>query len=263
MAKILVADKDLKSAKSIQQTLEAREGHTVEFKNENNAPNADKSYKNPKQHFIFYASEFAAALELLNKNAFDLFFINSKMLDAEPKVWVDKLKKLLTLEQNKTTSLIAITQDEDSKFARRFIDSGIEDVIHMPIDQPIFMQKFDLMLMKKINSGDRQLYSMKTDHRIDIAKSYQIEEISEFGVTIKTQLPMKQDEYVVLFGEFFGDKNIGEVVGRCYSVAPGANAGESLAAFVFIGVDNATLQNIRKWLRLEYARKKQASSAKS
>ncbi len=262
MAKILVADLDLKNSKSIQQVLEAREGHVVEFINDQNILNADKSYKNPKQHFIFYATDVEAALEIFNKTALDLFFINAKLIDLEPKAWVEKFRKAATLEQNKTTSLIALTQEEDSKFARRFMDTGIEDVIHAPIDQPIFMQKFDLMLMKKMNSGDRQLYSMKTNRTIDVAKSYQIEEISEFGVTVKTTTTMKPDEYVILFGDFFGDKSIGEVIGRCYSVTAGANPGESLAAFVFIGVDNGTLQNIRKWLRQEYARKKQAGGGK-
>ena len=75
-------------------------------------------------------------------------------------------------------------------------------------------------------------------------------------VVDQVPVPLVQAEYDmkrILLGE------CGEVVGRCYATTSGPNPGESIASFVFIGVDAATLQNIRKWLRQEYARKKQAS----
>lgn len=258
MAKIIVADFDTRNARQIKQIVESRPDQKIEIVNDENLAWAQGVSKSAKDHAIFYAHDLAHAFEIFNREVIDFFFIQTKLIDTDPKQWIEKTLKNVKFEANQKTEFIALTEEEDAKHTRRFMNSGAIDVIHAPIDQSLFLQKFDLIINKKI-TGEKQVYSMKSDSKIDMAYAYQIEEISEFGVIIKTQSKVELNDYVVFHSEFFGNQTSGEVIARCYSIQPGTQPQDQLAHFVFIGVDAATLQNIRKYLRAEYARKKQAS----
>lgn len=262
MAKVLIADIETKEMRTIKQILELRDGHMVSIASENapadpNSPALDS----PTNHLLLYASTTDALLKMLNEQRFNVVFIGIRLLDDSPSAWVERLRNGITRPDSKTVPICFLSHLEDPKTIRNFIHADVSDVLVLPIDGPLFIQKFDLWLTGKLNTNDRQLFSLQTTDPIDIAVISNIEEISEFGVTVKTTLPVKKDDFVVFHGEFFGESGAGEVIGRCYAVSPHPQDSKLfVASFSFIGVTPATLKSVRRWVRQKYALKKQEAS---
>ncbi len=262
MAKVLIADIDTKEMRTMKQILELRDGHSVSIAS-NTAPAAPSSpaLDSPTNHQLVYASATDAIVKMLTEQKFNLVFVGTGLLDSPPQQWVENLRSRIARSENKAIPICFLSHLEDPKSIRNFIKADVVDVIVLPIDGPLFIQKFDLWVTGKVNVSDRQLYSLQADDPIDVAVISNIEEISEFGVTVKTSLPVKKGEFLVFHGEFFGESGTGEVMGRCYSVSSHPQDPKSfLASFSYIGVTPATLRSIRRWLRQKYALKKQASS---
>lgn len=263
MAKVLIADVETKEMRTIKQTLELRDGHKVTIASDNapvdpNSPALDS----PSNHLLVYASNTDALVKMLSEQRFNIVFVGIRLIDDVPGKWVERLRGRITRPDSKNVPICLLSHLEDPKSIRNFINADIADVLVLPIDGPLFIQKFDLWVTGKLNTSDRQLFSLQTTDPIDVAVISNIEEISEFGVTVKTSLRVKSGDFVVFHGEFFGENGMGEVIGRCYSVSPHPRDSKFfLASFSFIGVTPATLKSVRRWIRQKYALKKQEQAS--
>src|SRR5690348_15317194 len=90
MAKILVADPDLRVQKSILDILAQRDGHHVELHSDKTTLDLPMGSKD--KHLIFYASSLGAALELLKTSAFDMAFFFVGLIDDKPDKWVQRIR---------------------------------------------------------------------------------------------------------------------------------------------------------------------------
>lgn len=269
MAKVLIVDIDTKEMRTIKQILESRDGHTVAIASTATTeesgtsppvvvPSSSPEQDSPNQHLLLYASSVDTMAKMLNEQRINLVFVGTRILDDTPENWVKRVRGMVNRAENKAVSICFLNHLEDPASIRNFISPDIADVIVLPIDAPLFIQKFDLWVTGKVNSSDRQLYALQTKSPIDVAVISSIEEISEFGVVVKTTLPVQVGECVVFYAEAFAESGRGEAIGRCYSVSPHpTEKAFSIASFSYIGVMPSTLRSVRKWVRQQYALKKQ------
>jgi CheY-like chemotaxis protein len=260
MARILVIDQDYRGFKQIVETFSLRDGHEVSV-GKKQLPAGEKdnelSLGSQNVHQCYNANTMRDGLELLADRAFDLLLMDAAILESNPKDMVAGIRNK-SLADNKSIPIVLLSHQEEMTYVKKFISSGILDFIVKPIDMPVFLQKMDLILTQG-KSVEKQLYTMKgTDKTIGITFKFEITEVSEFGVTVKSHLPFQVDEFVTFYSDIFKEDGGLEVIGRCYSCEQDQNKREYFhVAFVFVGVNPSILKDVRKFLRAEYAKQKE------
>lgn len=203
------------------------------------------------------AETMEKALEVLREKKFDLILIEEEYLDARPQEWITSFREKLKISQSPDAEIILMGYKEDRlAFFRGLIHAGYVDYLTKPLDRPLLIQKTDLVASRS-GPVERQLYAMKVAGEVNIANVFWLEEISEFGLTAKTDRPFRENETVSLYAEAFKAANQPELVARCYRCSPHPGDGKFfLANFIFIGVGPSSLTSIRTWMRQEYVKKK-------
>jgi response regulator of citrate/malate metabolism len=257
MGRVLLCDPDVLVLKSLTEILKLRDGHTVMMSTDKGA--AEIPVGAIDKHVIYYASSPTACGEIFQNTALDMIFINLSFVDDKPAKWVSKLRGQLTAKiiENSKTAIVLIGTEMQTNQVRKYMDSGITDYLAVPLDPPLLIQKYDFFISGKVNLSDRQLYSFQTTQAIDVGFVNEIEEISEFGCTIKTNLPVKLNDVLILRCQAFSEDGREDILARVWAVGVHPNVRTiNQVQLAFFGINNSQLKNIRKWLRAEYARKK-------
>lgn len=199
----------------------------------------------------------APALVRLNAEPFDLLILDNALLDKGFGAWLEDFKKNCKVEQNKNIKIVILSFQDEPHKVKQYLRQGAVDYLIKPIDKPLFMQKIALILTNKV---EKQVYSFATSTAIDMAYEVTMEEVSEFGVTMHTNGPIQVGDLITLYGATFKTETGEKVLARCYQVSDHPEVkGDKLAYLTFVGVNQATLKQIRVWMKQEYIRKKQAA----
>jgi DNA-binding NarL/FixJ family response regulator len=259
MAHILLCDSDAHMVKSVTDILKSKDGYQVFLPTEPGASEAPAGAKD--KYVIHYAATSQAILDVLQNTAVDMIFCNVALVDDSIVKWIEKVGSHASkASPTKKAPLVLMGKDQESDFMRAYMGTGIADYLAIPLDASLFLQKVSFLLAGKVE--DRQVYSFPTTQPVDVGFVTSLEEISEFGATIKTPLPIKVDDVVIVRSEAFAEKGSGEVLGRCYAVEVHSTEKTfNRVSLSYFGVSNAQLKSIRKWLRTEYARKKAKEAA--
>jgi len=151
--------------------------------------------------------------------------------------------------------LILAGDDNDPTKILRLLEAGWTDYMIMPPDRPLLIEKAELY-SKGTRSNSRQVYSLQMSQTADVAKPGTLEELSEFGCKLKSQVAFAADELVVIYSAALSadGKTVGSTLARCFGCDPHPSApGYHLNHFSFTGIPTETLQNIRNHLRKAYA----------
>jgi len=243
MAKIILLEKDMKILKLMEDAVKTEEAK-----------------KDPsKGHEFTCFNDILKVGEALNKDPYNLVFADATLIPGTLAIAIQQFRKAITLPENKEIPLVLLSPTSDITYMKKIMNIGLMDVIVKPIDIPIFKQKFSLFTGS--TSSANQLYSLQVGGTVGVAFYQKLEQVSEFGLTVRTGRAPDLSEFVTLHSDMFGN-NTGkaEVVARCYKVTPHpADAKEFQAHFVFVGVSDDTQRYIRTWLRQEYVKKKQTA----
>lgn len=232
MGKVLIAEKDEMSLSAMKEAL--------------------------KTHEVEVFSDMPTLMERLQKEPADLLVLDNAILDKEFGVWIEELKTNCPVEQNKTIKIMILSFDDSPKKVTYFLKLGAQDYMIKPVDRPLFMQKVGLLLADKT---EKQVYTFQTATGIDYGRQVSMEEISEFGLTMRTTDAIKEGDVASFYSEVFKTEGKESILGRCYKVAQDPEKKEdTLASFMFVGVNQATLKQIRTWMKQEYIRKKQKAA---
>lgn len=194
-------------------------------------------------------------LDYINHHALQLAILDPALLPKDFAVWWPEYPTLCQLNENKQLRFMLISYSEDQQHARRYTRAGAVDYVIKPIDRPLLLQKISTFMG---GSVERQLYNYATSTPVDVASEETIEELSEFGVTLKSARLIGEGQIISLFSEIFRVENHCDVLARCYrSTTHPDNKDLFRAQLAFVGVSQAVLKRIRSWLRQEYVRKKQ------
>jgi DNA-binding response OmpR family regulator len=232
MLKVLIAESDELSIKTMKEALST---HEVEI----------------------FAS-LGPLLDRLSASPADLLILDNALLDKGFGAWLEDFRKNCKIETNKNIKIIIMSFQDEPLKVRQFMKAGATDYVIKPIDRPLFMQKMSLYLSSQV---EKQVYAFQTATAIDIAREVKMDEISEFGLTLHTADPIAENDILTFYSSVFKTDTRDSVMARCYKLADSPeNKNEKIASFVFVGVNQATLKQIRNWMKHEYIRKKQQAA---
>jgi hypothetical protein len=262
MAKILMLDKDDTNLKLMKEALglTGQEDEGASFQSEDVhcfvIPEPLKPEEIPKGKTPDPMEHIYRAL---NTKPFDFIFMEANQIGNHPEKFPEEFRKKITLEQNKNIPIVLLSYNDDIDYIRKVVISGVfHDMLLKPADAPHFRQRFSLLVSKN-GTYKKELYTMPTLQPVNVAYNFLIEDISEFGLILKSSRPYKTTEFVTFYSPVFKTDKKAEVIGRCYKSDKIGNTEEYQSYFVFVGVGDTMRKQIRTWMKQEYVRKKQAA----
>ncbi len=259
MARFLLINNDATNLKQMEEAL----GITADVKKQRaEAPAADADNKlgSEIEHEIFVELDEKKVEDAMNARAFDVLLIDHTFIKGNPSAWAQSFRKKITLPANQNTKFIVLSYDENVDTIRRFmLKGGYEDYIALPVDAPIFREKISLLVSKK-GAYKKEIYSLPVTEPVRVAYTFEIEDIGEFGLTLKAAKKYEPGEIISFFSPAFARDGGQEVVGKCFSSEKHPSSPDMFQCkFVFFGNGPVLKKQIRTWMKTEYIRKKQSA----
>ncbi len=222
MARILVVDDDLDILRMAESVLGGA-GHTV-----------------------FVAEDAMRAIDWLNHIDFDLLLSDANMPHYSGFELITTIKKDTKF---KDLAIAMLTGLRDRKDVERAVKIGVDDYIVKPLDPMLLVQKVNSLFEKRpphqypeihLNGSKLQDGSLK--------RSIVVESVSELGVRILSELPVRPGMMLDITAEFFTALEVTPPPMKVLNVELDKKTGNYRAQLIFLGAREAFLQKIRRWL---------------
>lgn len=197
---------------------------------------------------------------------FDALIIDGGLIRSGAAEWLEGLHGALVRAKVITAveplPKIFIFADESSRvLPADFAHRGINDFVFKPFDRKLLTDKLTVAVSQLSRSSipDSSPF-VPCELTGQVCKSVPLEELSEFGLTIRYPTPFKPHVFMRFFSDLFGATNDG-VLARCTaSVSTGADEPTFKCHFVFFGCSDELHKRIRNWIREDYVQKKEAET---
>ena len=195
---------------------------------------------------------------------FDGLVIDGGLLRSEVSEWLDALHSALVrarvLLASEPLPKIFVLADQESKIQpSTFAHKGIADFIYKPIDRKLLVDKLAIALPQLTRSvlPDTPPF-VPCEITAQICMNIQLEELSEYGLTVAHPTPFKPRVFMRFFSQLFGEMADG-VLARCIASVPGTGDNPMFKChFVFFGCSDELHKRIRNWIREDYVQKKES-----
>lgn len=196
---------------------------------------------------------------------FDTLIIDGGLIRTDTAAWLEGLQGALirakVIEDGDPLPKIIILADEESRVQpSAFAKPGISDFIFKPVDRKQITDKLAVatpQLSRSVMPDNSPFVPCELNAAV--CKSIQLEEISEFGVSVRHATPFRPKVFVRFFSGLFGDASDG-VLARCTASVPSGGQNPTYKChFVFFGCSDELHKRIRNWIREDYAQKKEAT----
>ncbi|CAN5457058.1 hypothetical protein BH10BDE1_BH10BDE1_07690 [soil metagenome] len=196
---------------------------------------------------------------------FDALLIDGGLIQTDAASWLDGLHSALTRAQvilpSEPLPRIFILADEGSRvIPANFKHRGITDFIYKPLDRKLLTDKLGVAVPQLSRTVLPETSPfVPCELTAQVCKNVTLEELSEFGVTIRHPTPFKPRIFMRFFSPLFGDTGDG-VLARCVASIPAGPQDPTFKChFVFFGCSDELHKRIRNWIREDYVQKKEAS----
>jgi len=194
----------------------------------------------------------------------DAVFIDGSLLGEDPASTLEGLREVLFktgMVRDKEGLRITVLGDERSRISpETFRLPIVTDFVFKPVDRKSLLDKAALFvdgLDRKTNVIDLTHKPMQISGRL--AKEVIMEELSEFGLQIRHNSMLREQTFLRFYSSVFLDEKGQGILGRCMFCGKNQDTGQYQCFFAFFGVSDAQLKHIRKWIRGDYAAKKEKS----
>ena len=201
----------------------------------------------PKGHEVLITSEPAKALKMLETHTVDLVIVDIVMPNI---TGFDFLKALKKIEKFKAPILM-LTGRSAPKDVLTSLELGATDYLVKPIDHELLNAKVDTILGKNSSNKEIQFAQGSAHYEAQLNVSAVVTSISEMGVRLHTASYMERNTRTNIETPLF--EEIGIAAGtplRTVSCKPIENDSQHrYEVFLsFIGLDEASMQKIRRWV---------------
>lgn len=147
------------------------------------------------------------------------------------------------------TRIMALRYEEDDMDKVALLTPSLEDLLLLPLDRLLFMQKLEIFLNLPSLTSPSFLFSQETHDDMELSKIVILERLNDCALAIRNRSPLKPG----VRGKFYlkppGSKEIIRFYGKVFKNEPHPDLpGESLVYFFFFGVRKKEVTVIRKWL---------------
>ncbi len=222
MARILVVDDDLDILRMAESVLGSA-GHTV-----------------------FVAEDAMRAIDWLNHIDFDLLLSDANMPHYSGFELITTIKKD---QKFKDLSIAMLTGLRDRKDVERAVKIGVDDYIVKPLDPMLLVQKVNSLFEKRPPHKYPEIQLHGTNMQAGtLRRSIVVESVSELGMRIVTEMPLRPGMMIDVAAEFFSQLDVQPPPMKVLNVEMDAKTGNYRAHLIFLGAREAFLQKIRRWL---------------
>jgi CheY-like chemotaxis protein len=222
MARILVVDDDPDILKLAEKVLVAA-GHTV-----------------------IVAEDALRALDWLNQLGFDLLLSDANMPLYSGFDLINTIRKNPKFDPMAIAMLTGLRERAD---VERAVKAGVDDYIVKPLDPMLLVQKVTSLFERKAPMNYPEInVASSTQGEGVLHRRLQVESVSELGLRILTDSPVKPGEMLDISAEIFKSLDIDVPPMRVLRVEADSESGQYRVQLIFLGAREAMLQKIRRWI---------------
>jgi CheY-like chemotaxis protein len=189
-----------------------------------------------------------------------LLIVERSFLGDDPEVWVRDLRDEILIEENRHIPIVVVGHTTDQREFQKYLIKGISDYMIKPLDKLLLLRNFGL-LSKETGVPDKQVYSIPVEEPVDVAFQYDIEEISEFMLTMRSPKKFKVDQYVTFYGDMFQTTVNNRLFARCTKCEEHmTEKGQYSVTVAFSGLDQPVRKTLRTWIRRKYVTEKEKAA---
>lgn len=196
-------------------------------------------------------AEDGAELRLFSEVHLLLFAIDS--IPEKPSPWITRvraeLKKFKIWPADNQMRWILMKYEDDGVAKLDLLHPALNDLIYLPLDRLVFLQKLQIFLELPKKATPRFLFNQEVKLDIEISKITKLDRLSDVGIAIRNPVPLVRG----LPGHFYinlpGEKNRLELKAKVFRSMPHPEIpGQYLVYFSFFGIDKNQLSQIRRTL---------------
>jgi hypothetical protein len=174
-------------------------------------------------------------------------------IGEKPSPWIDKiklnLKRYRKWPETNQLRMLMLKYEEDGINKVDLLHPSLDDIIFIPLDRLVFLQKMQIFLGLPKIVKPSFLFNQEVKSEIEISKLAKLDRLSDVGLAIRNPVPLKKG----LPGHFYitlpGEKNKIEIRAKVLRSDPHPEIpGQFLVYFSYFGIPKATLTLIRKVL---------------
>jgi hypothetical protein len=187
----------------------------------------------------------------------NMIYLRPQSVRGSTTEWIDRifpvLKSLHYFPEEALTRFVVLKYEDDGLSPRNFIHPRIDDVIHLPVDRLLFLQKSDIFLNLPKSVGSRFLFKQAVQQQIEVSKLVTVLELSDVGLAILNPVPLKEGT----FGNFYLElhpPNVLQVYGKVLKNEFRPEDEHFVVHFGFTGIQRSQQTDLRKFLgrKVEY-----------
>lgn len=146
------------------------------------------------------------------------------------------------------TRFVALKYEEDGVSHLDFIHPKIDDVMHLPLDRLLFLQKIDILLNLPKRVSPRFLFQQQLETQIEISKRAQVVKLADVGLVILNPIPLKEGTLGNFYLSFPKQNDTLHIFGKVMKNEKREDGKGYDVAFCFLGQTRAQTMLIRKYL---------------
>jgi len=222
MARILVVDDDADILKLAEQILTAA-GHTV-----------------------IVAEDALRALDWLGQMSFDLLLSDANMPLYSGFDLINTIRKNPKFNNMAIAMLTGLRERSD---VERAVKIGVDDYIVKPLDPMLLVQKVNSLFEKKSPMTYAEINVANTlQGKATLRRKITVESISELGIRLISEYPIKAGEMLDISAEIFNTLEIEVPPMRVLRVEHDPKTDLYRVQLIFLGAREQMLQKIRRWI---------------
>lgn len=197
-------------------------------------------------HTVFTAEDAVRGMEWLNHIEFDLLLSDVNMPVYSGFEFVTTVRNI---ERFKGMPIAMLTGLRERKDVERAVKSGVDDYIVKPLDPLILIQKVNSLFEKRppLTYPEINLVGNALG-QATIKRNVTVEAVSELGVKVTTEVPLKAGMTVDIQCDFFRELEAQCPPLKVLNAETDPKTGITRAQLIFLGANEALLQKIRRWL---------------
>ncbi len=185
-------------------------------------------------------------MEWLNSIDFDLLLSDANM------PLYSGFELVTTIRKNhrfNDLSIAMLTGLRERKDVERAVTAGVDDYIVKPLDPMILIQKVNSLFEKKPPPSYPEINLSGTEwSQASMRRPVTVEAVSELGVRVTTEVPLKAGQTVDINADFFRELDSPCPPMKVLNAEVDPETGMTRAQLIFLGANEVLLQKIRRWL---------------
>lgn len=199
-----------------------------------------------------------------NDLLYDAIFIDVNLIRGDLQPWYDGLteaymKAGIVAPGQVMPKIVLLADDKTRIQPENFRNKIVADFIFKPLDRKMLSFKAKLAANELIPRKEPETPPfIRVEVPAKLAKDAQMEELSEYGLSIAHPTPFRKGAMMRFFSPLFGEGAEG-VLGRCsHCEKKDEKIVSYICHFVFFGTPDEILKRIRNWIREDYVQRKEA-----